>query len=264
MLTLIRQLRKQRRYRRRSVEDVAKAHEDGTEQDLVHGNIGSEYVGDFVFGGIDGVVTTFAVVAGSAGADLSAAVVLILGLANLLADGFAMGVGNFLSIRSEHERYRHEREQEEWEIENVPEHEIKEIEDIYRAKGFEGQALTDAVRIITSDKDRWLDTMMREELNLSDDPRSPGKGGLTTYLAFIIIGFIPLLSFVVALKSPVFAANTFSISVGLTILALFIIGALKTIVVGRSWLRAGMETLVMGGMAAVVAYVVGYLLRGLA
>lgn len=245
-------------------EEAARAHEQGNSEAIIHGTSRhSEHVGDFVFGGIDGVVTTFAVVAGVAGADLSATVVLVLGLANLLADGFAMGVGNFLSIRSEHERYAREREREAWEIEHVPDHEKQEIRDIYAAKGFSGAALEHAVATITSDKERWLNSMLQEELGLARDTRSPFKGGFVTYLAFIIIGFIPLLSFAAALFMPAVRPHTFALSVGLTAVALFIIGALKTLVVARPFWRSGLETLFMGGLAATVAYIVGYLLKDL-
>lgn len=245
-----------------SVEELQAAHASGDTEHL-HSTEASQHVGDFVFGGIDGVVTTFAVVAGVAGADLSAAVVLILGIANLLADGFAMGVGNYLSIKSEHERYQHELEEERHEIEVVPEHEKKEIEDIYREKGFEGEALRLAVETITADKERWLQTMMQEELGLSKDTRSPVKGGFVTYVAFITIGLVPLLSFVVALFWKGIGEYTFPLSILLTAMAMFGIGALKTVVVSRSWWKSGFETFFMGGAAAVVAYIVGFLLRGI-
>jgi len=244
-------------------EEARQLHKEGRGHEL-HGSVHSEHVGDFVFGGIDGVVTTFAVVAGVAGASLSPVVVLILGLANLLADGFAMGVGNYLSIRSERERYDKERQRESWEIDNIPEVERKEVEEMYRQKGLSGEALTAVVNAITSDKERWLDTMMQEELGLTLETRSPLKGGLVTYTAFILIGFVPLFSFVLALFMPTLAEHTFFLSVILTAVALFGIGALKTLVVQRSLWRSGMETLLMGSLAALVAYIVGYLLSGLA
>lgn len=256
-------LRRRPRIHNLTPEQVRRLHEEGREHEL-HGSVHGEHVGDFVFGGIDGVVTTFAVVAGVAGASLSPAVVLVLGLANLLADGFAMGVGNYLSIRSEHERYDRERKRELWEIENVPEHEREEIRKLYADKGLRGHALDQVVAAITADKTLWLDTMMREELGLSQETRSPVKGGLVTYAAFIVIGFVPLLSFVGAIFMPSLDENTFGISVGLTALALFVIGALKTLIVERPFWRSGLETLLMGGLAATVAYAVGYLLRGLA
>ncbi len=246
-----------------SVKELAAEHESENQESL-HGHKSGEHVGDFVFGGIDGVVTTFAVVAGVAGADLSASVILVLGLANLLADGFAMGIGNYLSIKSEKERYQHQLEEERYEVEKIPEHERREIEEIYRGKGFKGEALAAAVVTITSDKDRWVREMMFEEHGLTEDVRSPLRGGIVTYVAFIVIGFVPLLSFVLAIFLPGLQDSTFGISVALTILALFFIGALKTLVVRQSLFRAGMQTLMMGGLAAIVAYIVGYLLRGLA
>lgn len=261
---MLRQLKKPRTVRSYSVQELKNHHKKGMDSSVLHGSGGGEYVGDFVFGGIDGVVTTFAVVAGVAGAELSAAVVLVLGLANLLADGFAMGVGNFLSIRSEKERYTHEWHEEAYEIEKIPEHERDEIRTIYKQKGFSGKILESIVTTITSNKERWIREMLFEEHGLTPDTRSPFKGGLVTYTAFIVIGFIPLLSFVLALFIPRLHPYTFSISVALTGIALFVIGALKTLVVARSTWKAGVETLFMGGMAATVAYIVGYLLKGLA
>ncbi len=267
MVSFFRNLRRPRSVRSYSVEELRQKHSHaakGGESEGLHGTSSGEYVGDFVFGGIDGVVTTFAVVAGVAGADLSASVVLILGIANLLADGFAMGVGNFLSIRSEKERFTHEWKEEAYEIETIPELERKEVETIYREKGFSGETLTAAVQTITADKERWIKEMLFEELGLTADTRSPLKGGIVTYLAFIIIGFVPLFAFVLAWFMPGVGEYTFVLSVVLTAIALFAIGALKTLVVARSMWIAGLETLFMGGLAAIVAYMVGYLLRGLA
>lgn len=253
----------QRWARSESVDKARNAHQSGIDTKLVHGVAGERYVGDFVFGGIDGVVTTFAVVAGVAGAQLSMAVVLILGLANLLADGFAMGIGNFLSIRSEHERYQALRKHETWEIESLPQIAKGEVVAIYKAKGLEGEALENMVSKITANKELWIETMLREELGLADDLRSPIMGGLVTLVAFVSIGFIPLLSFVAAFGISSLTHYTFLISLGFTLFALFFTGVAKTLVVRRSWWKSGLETLVMGGMAAAMAYVVGYLLRGL-
>lgn len=253
----------QRWARSKSVDKARYAHQSGIDNKVVHGVAGERYVGDFVFGGIDGVITTFAVVAGVAGAQLSAAVVLILGLANLLADGFAMGIGNFLSIKSEHERYQTMQKHETWEIDSLPGIAKKEIEAIYQAKGFKGEALEHMVDKITANKKLWVETMLREELGLTDDLRSPIIGGLVTLTAFISIGVIPLLSFVITFGASALEQYTFLISTGLTLFALFLIGAAKTLVVSRSWWKSGLETLVMGGLAATMAYVVGYLLKGL-
>ena len=119
-----------------------KGHEDrihGSKYPLI--NRFQEYLGEFVYGGIDGSVTTFAVVAGAAGATLDSAVVIILGFANLIADGFAMSVGSYLSTKSEKDNYKKHENIEYWEVEHLPEKEKEEIRDIYRAKGFEGEIL---------------------------------------------------------------------------------------------------------------------------
>lgn len=120
---------------------------------------------DAALGATDGIVTTFAVVAGATGAYLSPGIVLIMGFANLLADGFSMAVGNYLAARSQQEYWVEEREREAWEVEQLPAAEQEEIRRLYRRKGFEGEVLESIVKTITGDKQRWLDEMMREELN---------------------------------------------------------------------------------------------------
>ena len=127
------------------------------------------YLGEFVYGGIDGCVTTFAVVAGAVGAGLDSMVIIILGFANLFADGFAMSVGAFLSARTEIDNYNKHKQLEYWEIENMPDIERQEIRDIYQAKGFEGELLEKIVTVITDNKDRWVDVMMKEELEMIEE-----------------------------------------------------------------------------------------------
>ena len=145
-----------------------------------------KYLGEFVYGGIDGCVTTFAVVAGAVGANLNSNIILILGFANLLADGFAMSVGAYLSAKTEKDQYQKHKAIEYWEIENIPEKEIEEIRQIYRAKGFEGELLEQVVAVIVKDKERWVDVMMKEELEMIEDYRSPFKIGGVTYITFFV------------------------------------------------------------------------------
>ena len=169
-----------------------------TSHEQVHGPGGwvasvQEYLGEFVYGGIDGSVTTFAVVAGAAGAGLSSGVVIVLGLANLIADGFAMSVGSYLSTKSEKENYEKHRRIEYWEVEHLPEKEKEEVREIYRKYGFEGELLEQIVSKITENKDRWVEVMMREELEMMPETKSPMAMGAVTFGSFLLMGLVPLL-----------------------------------------------------------------------
>lgn len=218
----------------------------------------NSYLGDAVLGGIDGCVTTFAVVAGVTGAALPSGVAVILGLANLLADGFSMAAGNYQSGRTEQERLARARAHEERHIEHVPEGEREEVRQIYARKGFEGEALEHAVDTITSNRKRWVDTMITEELGLPLQVPDPVRIALATFAAFVTVGLVPLLPFFV----PALGDDaTFATSSVLTAIAFFGIGCVKGHRLGTSRWRGGLETLLVGGIAAVLAYAVGAWLR---
>lgn len=222
----------------------------------------NDYLGEFVYGGIDGSVTTFAVVSGAVGAGLNSSVILILGCANLLADGLAMSIGAFLSTKAEKEKYDKTERLEYWEIEHLPDKEREEIREIYEAKGFSGELLEQVVDVITADNDRWVDVMMKEELEMHRETKSAVWVGAATYISFLILGLIPLLvyfwDFAIA---PV--QNKFTWSMALTFSAFAIIGYLKAYINGSSKIRAVAETLILGGLAAAVSYYVGDLLEHL-
>ncbi|MDH3651877.1 MAG: VIT1/CCC1 transporter family protein [Saprospiraceae bacterium] len=219
-----------------------------------------EYLGEFVYGGIDGSVTTFAVVAGSVGAGLESAIIIILGFANLLADGFAMSVGAYLSSKSVQANYEKHRKTEYWEIENMPDVERREVEDIYRSKGFEGALLAQVVDVITAQKDRWVDIMMTEELGMMRETKSPFAIGAVTYFSFILIGLIPLSIYVWDYLYG-FRGDIFLWSCILTSLGFIIIGWFKTYVTETRHIKGILETLALGAIAALVAYFVGDLLE---
>jgi len=219
-----------------------------------------EYLREFVYGGIDGAVTTFAVVAGGFGADLDSGIIIILGFANLLADGFSMSVGAYLSAKSDKENYKKHENIERWEIENLPEVEREEIKEIYQAKGFEGELLEKVVDQITSNKEIWVAEMMKDELNLMEETKSPFKIGAATFLSFLIVGFIPLLVYLWTFFYPS-AINIFFWTSVLTALAFVIIGALKSLVNQTSAFKSIAETVALGLLAAVVAYYVGDILE---
>jgi len=253
----------QRAFREGNVKSAQEAHTKKAIQEQVHEHEpgGEQYLGEFVYGAIDGVVTTFAVVAGATGAALSPVVVIILGFANLIADGFSMAVGNFIGERTHRDYIEKERRREAWEIQHVPEGEKEEIREIYRKKGFAGKDLDRAVEIITSDKKVWIDTMMTDELGLLDSGKSPWKTAGATYIGFVVIGIIPLLAYVLSYFVPVFANNTFRIAVGMTGVGLFAIGVIKRYVTKKNLWKSALETVFIGGAAAVIAYYIGFFLR---
>lgn len=216
------------------------------------------YVRDFIYGGIDGAVTTFAVVSGVQGAELAPLIVLILGFANLIADGFSMAASNFLGTRAELDDYKRLEKIEYRHIEQFPEGEREEIRQIYKEKGFEGEELEKAVELITADKDRWVQTMLTEEYGLPSQIRSSWKAAVFTFLAFIICGLVPLLPYLLGLK------NAFNISSALTGITFFLIGSAKSRWSTSSWLRSGLETFFVGALAAILAYIVGVLLKDIA
>lgn len=240
------------------------AHTPRAIRERLSGQPRQNYLRDFIYGAIDGAVTTFAIVAGVVGAGLSPAVILILGAANIIADGFSMAVSNFLGTRADQQLLERARRTEQRHIDIFPEGEREEVRQIFAAKGFAGEELERIVKVITSDRQQWVDTMLREELGLSIEHRSPWKAGGMTLIAFILIGALPLLAFIYDYIAPGGLDRPFLYSALMTGVAFFIVGALKSRFVDETWYRAGFETLGVGGIAAVLAYAIGMALQGLA
>ena len=212
------------------------------------------YLGDAVLGGIDGCVTTFAVVAGAVGAGFSNLVVIVLGFANLIADGFSMAVSNYEGTKSQKEIVELTRREEERHIDEIPEGEREEVRQIFALKGFEGETLERIVSVVTQDRKLWVDTMLTEEHGLQLDGPRPLWAALSTFGAFLIVGILPLLPF---LFPGLSMGNAFMLSSAAAAAAFFLIGTFKGRVVGRSALRGGLETLLMGGGAAILSYLIG-------
>lgn len=220
------------------------------------------YLRDLIYGAIDGAVTTFAVVAGATGAGLSNGVVVIMGVANLFADGFSMGVSNFLGSRAAAQQRDRARRREEHHIDRYPAGEREEIRQLFAAKGFAGDDLERIVAVITSDRERWIDTMMTEELGFARDATSAVRAALATFAAFLIVGALPLSVFIIDAISPTTISNAFAWSAVLTAVAFFGVGSLKARVVDMTWWRSGLEALFVGGAAATIAFLVGVALEG--
>ncbi|MEZ5925553.1 MAG: VIT1/CCC1 transporter family protein [Hyphomicrobiaceae bacterium] len=216
------------------------------------------YLRDFVYGGIDGAVTTFAVVSGVSGAELSDGIVIILGVANLLADGFSMAASNYSGTKTEIDDANRLRAVEEKHIRLEPDGEREEIRQIMAGKGLSGDTLEGAVEAITGDKKVWVDTMLSDEYGLATSQRSPLTSAVATFAAFLVCGGVPLLPFLFDGSEP------FAWSLAMTTAVFFAIGSAKSRWSLAPWWWSGLESTAIGLVAAGVAYLAGYLLGGLA
>lgn len=213
------------------------------------------YLRDFVYGGIDGAVTTFAVVSGAVGGALGHNVILILGAANLIADGFSMAASNYSGTRAEMDELRRLRQIEDRHITLEPDGEREEVRQIYRAKGFDGAELESVVDVITSDRARWIDTMIAEEYGVGKEVRSPARAAISTFAAFVVCGLLPLLPYVFRVPYD------FAISIALTVLTFFLVGAAKSAWLTSPWWRSALETTLLGSAAAALSYLIASLIR---
>jgi vacuolar iron transporter family protein len=214
---------------------------------------GISYLRDWIYGGIDGVITTFAVVAGVVGGDLPSRVILVLGLANLVADGFAMAAGNYSGTQAERDDYDRLLAVERKHIAIVPEGEREEIRQIFGGKGFSGDNLESIVDVITADESRWAKTMVVEEYGLAPTPKSPELAALSTFAAFILCGLVPLTTYL--------WGGGLIPCVAATGIVFFAIGAIKSRWSLTTWWRSGSGTLGIGMFAAALAFGVGFGLK---
>ena len=218
----------------------------------------SQYISDAVLGGIDGCVTTFAVVSGAFGAGFPSTVAVVLGFANLIADGFSMGISNYESNTAKREFIESIRSTEERHIKDVPEGELEEIRQIFQTKGFEGEILEKIVDTISQDKNLWIETMLTEEHGIDIALANPWLAAWTTFCSFIFVGSVPLLPFFISALPP---HQQFMISAGLAGAMFFLIGTLKSLVLAKPIFVSGLRTLLTGGTAAGLAFLTGYVLR---
>ena len=218
------------------------------------------YVGDGVLGAIDGCVTTIAIVAGAIGAGLSGTTIVILGVANLLADGLSMAVGNFQRARSELSLANLARRTEAQHIEQWPEGEREEVRQIFAAKGFEPPLLDEIVEVITDNRDRWIDTMVADEWGVGPLIQNPTRVAIVTFLAFTLAGIAPLIPFFIWHDNPQWQ---FQFVVALNGFVFVLIGVWRAHLYAESKWLGGLTTLLTGGTAATVAYVVADVLHRL-
>ncbi|MBI5413381.1 VIT1/CCC1 transporter family protein [Candidatus Peregrinibacteria bacterium] len=240
----------------------------------LHSKIGGS-LKEAVFGFNDGVVSTFAVIAGLTGGLTSEKTILLGALATLTAGAFSMGLGTFLGSKSEKDLYESERRREMDEMKNIPERERQEIRDIYEERGFKGELLEKVVDVITSDEKVWLDVMMKEELGFVENPPTPWKDGIVMSTAFVIGSFIPTLPYllpktrIMCIAEPCIQPTArliwglpaiFIVSLGISLVGLLLAGALKTRFTRRNIFLSALESLAVGSLAAGGSYMVGIFL----
>ncbi|MEO3678340.1 VIT1/CCC1 transporter family protein [Rheinheimera fenheensis] len=233
-------------------------HRPAVIQQRLNGPVKENLISDAVLGGIDGCVTTFAVVSGVVGAGLPPAVALVLGFANLIADGFSMAVSNYESIKTDREFIQKIRNTEIEHIDQIPSGEREELRQIFNNKGFSGAVLEEIVDTISADKHLWVETMLTEEYGVQKNSRSPVKAASTTFASFVAVGAMPLAPFMV---SGLETNTQFLISALLAAVMFFSIGAMKSWMLSKSAIRSGLATLLTGSTAAALAFFVGYALR---
>jgi VIT1/CCC1 family predicted Fe2+/Mn2+ transporter len=218
---------------------------------------GSQTIRDIVIGMSDGLTVPFALAAGLSGAVASSHIVVTAGLAEIAAGSIAMGLGGYLAAKSDAEHYASERAREEREIVAVPEAEVREVVEIFEAYGVTAQESAPVVAALRQRPARWVDLMMGMELGLEKpDPKRALASALTIGGAYIVGGSIPLSPYIF-LPS---AQTALLVSVVVTLIALFVFGALKGRFTGTSPLRSGLQTLLIGGLAAAAAFSIAKLI----
>lgn len=215
------------------------------------------YLRDWIYGGIDGAVTTLAVVTGVAGAQLSKWIILALGFANLFADGFSMAASNYLGTKAEQDDWRRLEQIEHRHIDLAPEGEREEVRQIFARKGFAGNDLQRIVELVTADRERWVQTMLTDEYGLPHEVRSPWIAAISTFTAFLICGLVPLLPYLFGTD------QSLATSVMLTGIVFLAIGSIKSRWSTSSWWHSGLTTLFVGVVAASLAYFVGLIVKQL-
>jgi VIT1/CCC1 family predicted Fe2+/Mn2+ transporter len=217
----------------------------------------TETVRDVVIGMSDGLTVPFALAAGLSGAVKSTGIVVTAGLAEIAAGSIAMGLGGYLAAKTDLEHYAAERAREQEETEAVPEQEAAEVVEVFRGYGLAEEQIAPVVAAICADRARWVDFMMRFELGLeAEDPARALRSALTIAGSYIAGGLIPLAPYML-LGS---ISTALWVSVGMTLVALFLFGFVKGRFTAINPWRGGVQTVFIGGLAAAAAFAIARLI----
>lgn len=224
---------------------------------------GGKYIKSMVYGGLDGIITTFAVVSGVAGASLTFQVVIILGFANLLADGISMAVGDYLSTKSENEYTTGLKKRKKQELILHYTDEINDMIDSYEQQGVSKKDAHTISHLLAKYETPFVDQKIKDEYGNEEIEETPIKNAVVTFFSFFVFGFVPLLAYVISMVFPFMLAHAFLVASILTGVTLFVLGAIKSSITHSKWIKSGLEMLIIGGVAAIAAYLIGYILGGI-
>ena len=212
---------------------------------------GSESVQDMVIGMSDGLTVPFALAAGLSGAVPSSGIILTAGVAEIIAGSIAMGLGGYLAGTAQVNHYNSELKREYFEVDEFPEKEKQEVRDVFKDYGLSEKLQNEIAEEMSKDKDKWVQFMMRFELDLNTpDPKRPLKSGATIALSYIVGGAVPMLPYVFTDNSE----TGLKFSAILTLIALFIFGIFKSKVTGQPIFTGALKVLFIGALAAAAAY----------
>lgn len=226
-----------------------------------HGKVESSYIKSMVFGGLDGIITTFSVVAAVAGASLSPEIVIMMGFANLLSDGISMGLGDYLSESAEIAYIRTEYKREQEELETMPEQELEEMMTLYKERGIQEGDAKQILTTMMQYKDLFLEHMMILELGFlpPDESENPAKNGLITFGSFVGFGSVPMWVYLILWKSEYDnPQGTFGIASAFTAVTMFLLGSTQAKITHQNMWKSGFTMMLNGCLAAAAAYLVGW------
>jgi len=240
-------------------------HETGALLNNEKHSMFSDRLKSIVYGGLDGIITTFAVVSGATGGGFGVDVIMVLGFSNMVADALSMGVGDAMSTKAENDAIMKERAREAWELENFKEGEILEMVDLYEEKGMSRFDAEMVIRIMAKYEDFFIDRMMMDELELMvpDPDDSPWADGFVTFCSFIFFGMFPLLAYACTIGMNLEVRTLFGISCGLTVIMLFVLGAIKSLFTNQAWWKSVLEITAVGSFTAVVSFLIGWMIEDL-
>jgi predicted membrane protein (TIGR00267 family) len=206
-----------------------------------------------VFGANDGLVSNVALVAGVAGGTDNPNVILLGGIAGLVAGAISMALGAYVSTKSEQEFRDAEEARERWEVDNMRDQELAETRQIFRLKGITGPLLDEVVAAVSRDHEQWVKLMMTEELGFADQSPRPKVSATVMGLAFSVGSLFPVVPYFITEGDAALIT-----SLSLTAAALFGVGALRASMTTGSMWRKGIEMVVLGGGAVAIAYLIGH------